>query len=172
MKLVFLRPDSIDELDNFLAIGAYEKIWQEDEKRIVERLKHYTGLDFAQDTIEVVAHAGQSMSGYSGVPMQLNIYNDTIVKKRCALIHELGHRLLFGHGLYAPDTGDAKDSDEIRVLLFQGDVLNDLYGSEEYAYWADTEPGHRTEEHIQDMRYVLSLSKAERGRVLKKLLAK
>lgn len=110
------------------------------------------------------------MSGKSGVPMRLNVHNDTFIKKRNALIHELAHRLLFGNGLYAPDNSDPTDNDEIRVLLFQGDIILDLYGNNDYAYWASTDPLTHPKDHQSNMHYVLSLTKEERSARLNSII--
>jgi len=83
--------------------------------------------------------------------------------KKNALIHELAHRLLFGHDLYAPDEYSQEDNDEIRALLIQGDVINDIYGKANYSSWASFDPNEHTKEYIKDLRYVLSLSKEKRS---------
>lgn len=167
MKLSFKYPeDPIGQFEEMLAVKAYETIWQEDGERIIERFKHYTGLDFVQDEIGVIAHNGMSMSGMAGKPMRLSIWNKTLTEKRNALTHELAHRLLFGHGLYAEPETDT-DNDEIRVLLFQGNVLMDLYGKEAYDYWSNKSHNKFTEEHLKDLSYVLSLAKDDRMRIIK-----
>lgn len=171
VTLRFIYPQQFESLEIMLSTKVYEDIWTSDGAKIVERFKHYTGLQFQQDTIEVMVHEGQSMSGKDGVPMRLSVQNDSLVKKRNAIIHELAHRLLFGNGLYAPNENDPTDNDEIRVLLFQGDVIHDLYGPDDFEYWANTDPIKHTEEHLQDLQYVLSLPKQERIKTLQKLIA-
>lgn len=172
MQLVFKYPEGFDSLEILLATQAYEAIWQSDGPKILERFAHYTGLEFQQDTIEVKVHGGQSMSGKDGAPMRLNVRNDTLIKKRNALIHELAHRLLFGNGLYAPEDSNPTDNDEIRVMLFQGDVINDIYGQADYEYWANADPDERTGDHLKDLQYVLSLSEEGRVKTLRGLIAK
>ncbi len=169
MKLVFRYPSQLDSLDILLGTKAYENIWEQDGERIIERFKHYTDLDFQQDKIEVIVHEEQSMSGMNNVPMRLNMNNKTIIEKRCAFVHELAHRLLFGNGLYALEENDT-DNDEIRVLLFQGDVLRDLYGQEAYDYWSGTTSNEHLAEHKANLDYVLSLSSNERSATLRNLI--
>lgn len=70
-------------------------LWlREDGARIERCLESCTGLRFQQRMIEATVHEGQSMSGTTTRPMRLNIRNNTLNKKRIALVHELGHRLL------------------------------------------------------------------------------
>lgn len=167
MRLIFKYPeDPLGQFEEMLATKNYETIWQEDGERIIERFKHYTGLDFVQDEIEVIAHDGMSMSGMDGKPMRLSIWNKTLTEKRSALTHELAHRLLFGHGLYAEPETDT-DNDEIRVLLFQGEVLRNLYSEEVYDYWSSRSHSKFSDEHMKDLRYVLSLSKDDRTRIIR-----
>lgn len=172
LKLTFSYPtDLFGQFEILLATKAYEMIWQEDGDRIIERFKHYTGLEFAQDEIEVKAHDGMSMSGMAGKPMRLSIWNKSLTERRNALTHELAHRLLFGHGLYAePETNT--DNDEIRALLFQGDVLQDLYGQAAYDYWANKSPNKLTDEHLKDLNYVLTLTKDERIGMIREITGK
>lgn len=170
MKVLFLYPEKIESMEILLATKAYEAIWINDGIKITDLFTQYTNLNFQQDLIEVTAHKGQSMSGKDGVPMRLNVYNDTLIKKRNAFVHEFAHRLLFGNGLYAPDNLNPKDNDEIRVLLFQGDVLKSLYGKEDYDYWASLDPDMHTEEHLRDMRYVLSLTEDERAKTIHNII--
>lgn len=170
MKLIFIYPAGIENLELFLATHAYEDIWNQDGSRIIKQMCHYTHLDFLQPEIEVLVHDGQSMSGMKGVPMRLSVHNTSLFEKRNALIHELSHRLLFGNNKYAPqDTPE--DNDEIRTLLFQGDVLYDLYGQVAYDSWSKLGPLQHTEDYIQDLRYVLSLSREQRHEKLHSLLS-
>lgn len=172
MQLVFKHPEKLDNLEILLATKGYEDIWLSDGAKIIERLEHYTGLKFQQDVIEVAVHDGQSMSGKTGMPMRLNMNNHTLAKKRLALIHELAHRLLFGNGLYAPDDVGPLEDDEFRVMLFEGDVIKDLYGEEEYEYWSCTDPEERVSEHIERINRILSLSKEKRLKMLHEIIAK
>lgn len=170
MQLIFHYPEELDSLELMLAVKAYENIWQSDGLQIQERFSYYTGLRFQQEEIEVIVHDAQSMSGKDGVPMHLNVRNNTIIKKRNALIHELAHRLLFGNGLYALNNTDPTDNDEIRVLLFQGDVINDLYGNIDYTYWKNIDSAEQNKDHLGDLHYALSLSKNERLKTIQKII--
>ena len=170
MKLVFDNPGKIESLEIMLATKAYEDIWRQDHKKILELFKKYTGLQFQQDEIHVIVHDGQSMSGMDGKPMRLNWHNRPLVEKRNALVHELAHRLLFGNGLYAPES-EGPDGDEIRVFLFQGDVLMDLYGEEVYSFWANSDPATQTEDHIRIINSVIHLSKKRRRGKIKQFVA-
>lgn len=171
MQLLFRYPSSPEPSEITIATRVYKDIWQSDSKNIIERFENYTGLHFQQEKIEVLIHDGQSMSGMDGVPMRLNVNIDTIIKKRSALLHELAHRLLFGNGLYAPDEASLVDNDEIRVLLFQGDVLRDLYGESDYSFWADLDPNLHTDDHLKDLRSVLYLSRAERSATIRRIVS-
>ncbi|MEI6481620.1 MAG: hypothetical protein WCO19_04970 [Candidatus Saccharibacteria bacterium] len=171
MRLLFKYPSGSESLEIILATKAYESIWKSDGGNIIERFAQYTGLHFQQDEIEVIVHDGQSMSGKDGVPMRLNVRNNTLITKRNALIHELAHRLLFGNRLYAPDDTNPTDNDEIRVLLFQGSVINDLYGEPDYLFWANLDPDQHTFDHLKDLRYVLSMSKEEQRAKIKSIIA-
>ncbi len=171
MQLIFEHPNDSGSLETLLVTKAYESIWQEDDQKITDLFTQYTGLHFQQDEIKVKIHDGQSMSGMDGVPMRLNVRNDTLVKKRNALIFLLAYRLLSGNGMLAPDDADPLENDDIRVLLFQGDVIRDLYGEDDYSSWANMDPDERTEDHIKNLRYVLSMSKDERSAKIKDIIA-
>jgi len=168
MKLVFDYPVSFDALDTMLATKAYENIWLTDGEKIVQALEKFSGLRFQQDEIHAIVHNGLSASGMDGVPMRLNIQNTLLNEKRNALVHELAHRLLFGNGLYAPD--DDADADEVRVFLFQGDVLRDVFGAGMYAFWADLDPDTHSEDHRRLIAPILKLSQAERQAMIKKFV--
>ena len=79
--------------------------------------------------------------------MYLNMYNDTLTKQQ-----------------------NAVDNYEIRAHLFQGAAMYDLYGETNYLFWPNLDPTVRTEDHLKDMRYVLSLSKEERSAKLKNIM--
>lgn len=166
MNLVFDYPKPMKSLGVTLATKAYADIWQQDGAHLVRSMEMRTGLQFQQDQIHVIVHDGQSMSGMDGRPMRLNIRNRTLVEKQCVLVHELCHRLLFGNGLYAPES-EGPEADETRVLLFQGDVLRDVYGDEVYSSWANLDPEEHTAEYIRTLSAVLSLSPAERQAKIK-----
>lgn len=153
-----------------MATKAYEDIWKQDGIQIVSLFKSYTGLEFQQNTIDVIIHIGQSWSGMASKPMRLNARNMTLSEKRSALIHELAHRLLFGNGLFAPEENN-DDGDEINVYLFQGDVLRDLYGNEAYNSWASLDSNIHTEDHLRPLRYVLSLTSSQRKKQIKDIIA-
>jgi len=161
MRLIFDYPTDFDSLEIMLATKAYETIWQQDGERIVQSMEQHTGLHFKQDEIHVTVHDGQSMSGMDGVPMRLNVRNASLNEKRNALVHELAHRLLFGNGLYAPD-GEGPDADEIRVFLFQGDVLEQVYGREVYDFWADVSTDTHSPDHGRLVSPILALTSLER----------
>jgi hypothetical protein len=161
MKLIFDYPATLDSLELMLTTKAYEDIWLQDGKHMVDLFHKYTALQFQQDEIHVRVHDGQSMSGKDGVPMRLNVHNKSLNEKRNALIHELGHRLLFGNGLYAPE-GEGPDADEIRVFLFQGEVLKELYGQEVYDWWANPDSTTHSEDHARIISKVLVLTPEQR----------
>jgi hypothetical protein len=170
MKLVFQYPKNTDNLELILATKAYEDIWEQDGKRISELFTRYTGLEFQQDTIKVIVQYGNSWSGYANKPMRLSVKNTSIIEKQNALVHELGHRLLFGNGISTP-IDDKSSEEEIRVYLFQGEVLKNLYGAETYKYWANTSSTEHVEEHIQPLKYVLGLTKKERQKKIRQIIS-
>lgn len=173
MKLTFIYPSDLTQFDTIVTSAAYEAIWKADGDKIQQAFKKNTGLEFQQDEIKVVIHDGQSMSGTLEKPMQLNIQNRSLEKRRLALIHELGHRLLSGNNIGAEgEEGDTAfiEEEHKRLYLFLGDSIADLYGQELYDEWANTDSEDISSEHLIPLKYALSFSRPERREKLKYLI--
>lgn len=103
------------------AAGEYRQIWDEEGARIVAAMEQVTGVEFPGSAIEVIVHRGPPMTSYDGRTIRMRA-GYSLLYKRAAFVHELGHRLSF----LLPRTAELDDH---RVLdLFLYDVWTDLYG--------------------------------------------
>jgi len=168
MKLLFIYPKDRMNLGLTLATAAYEKIWLKDGERIQQVLARYTGLHFQQKEIRVEVHDGVSLSGTLDTPMRLNLRNDTLHLKCFALIHELGHRLLSGNGIGSKEEDDDEfvEEEHMRLYLFEGEVIQALYGNGVYAEWSRL----RKENDTTAYEWASRLTVAERQTYLRRMV--
>lgn len=97
LKIKFVPKNS--SADFLKATKEYKNIWEKDGGKIVKKFEELSGLHFIEKEITAVVFEGISNSGVVNVsPMKLRASND-YDHKVAALTHELGHRLLFGHGV-------------------------------------------------------------------------
>ena len=169
MKLTFLYPKDRLEFDLIMPTASYEKIWKEDSERIQRIFEKHTGLKFQQKEIKVKVHHDTSWSGTLTKPMRLNTQNFTLITRRFALIHELGHRLLSGNQLGSQEEDEEKyiEEEHKRLYLFEGDVFKDLYGTEAFREWSTI----RQERDTKAFEWAYGFSKKERQQKLKHLIA-
>lgn len=106
------------------AAGEYRQIWSQDGDRIIKTFTEVTGLDFKQESIEVIVYEGPSFSGNRTKPMKLRASLDYEVKQG-TLLHELAHRLI------SPLPQRIETLDEHQTLnLYLYDVWSGLYGQD------------------------------------------
>ena len=118
MKITFV-PDS--DLSNFIeGVNEYEEIWREHGLDIVKAWEKVTGLTFKETFINATVFNKPSFSH----PLSLNCRPNK-ERKTSILVHELGHRLLYGRQVEIP-----KDSLENHKVLFLvlKDVFIELFG--------------------------------------------
>lgn len=121
MKINF-HPDS-DALDVSHAISEYQRIWSIDGERIVAVWQEVTRLTFKETEINaVVFEAGPSRSH----PLSLRASLD-YERKKSVLVHEIGHRLLYGRTVQ-PDFSSLENHKTLFLVLHE--VLVRLYGSD------------------------------------------
>jgi len=168
MRLLFIYPKDRLDIGLTLPTAAYEKIWRDDSERIQRVFEEYTGLRFQQDEIRVGVHDGVSTSGTLSAPMRLNSRNATVNLRRFALVHELGHRLLSGNGLGSQEDDEDKfvEEEHKRLYLFEGDVVQALYGQDVYREWSRL----RKERDQSTYEWLSGLSPRERQRLLKRMI--
>lgn len=119
MKIRF-RADS-DAEDFSYAISEYETIWNEQGEKIVAAWEETTGLQFKETVVNaIVFSAGPSHSH----PLSLRA-NLEFEQKQSVLVHELGHRLLYGR-VEQPDFSSLENHKTLFLVLFE--VLEKLYG--------------------------------------------
>ena len=119
MLSIHFYPDSDDE--KFAsAVREYVDIWQKDGERIVRAWEQRTGLKFAESSINSIVFNGISHSH----PLSLR-YDLSLEIKRTTLVHELGHRILFGRRKQKP-IDSLENHKHLYLVLY--DVLIDLYG--------------------------------------------
>ena len=147
---------------NFVsATEEYKTIWSADSGKIIQAIESTTALEFEEKRIAVLVFEGVSSSGKNANDlMKLRASYSTEVKK-CTLIHELSHRLLFG---FKFDTSE----DGHKILnLFLFDVWKQLYGEEFANKMVDVE-SQRTDMYKNAWKYALSMTPDERKEAFSK----
>ncbi len=158
--------DFIPEAGKFNeAAGKYDKLWLKEGAKIVEVMEDISGLEFDEDdTLKVVVYEGPSYSGDLTRPMKMRASYPEYVKIG-TLIHELGHRLIYG-------TKRTEEIDEHRALfLILYDIWSALYGKE----FADKNVAVENKrkgiyDYESAWKWALSFSKKERSELFKSLL--
>lgn len=80
-----------DSKDFESATKEYEQIWKEDGARIVSVWEKSTNLKFVETYVNAIVFHHISRSH----PLSLR-YDIPFERKKSVLVHELGHRILFG----------------------------------------------------------------------------
>ncbi len=109
------------------AIAEYQGIWESDGCRIMAALRKFSGLEFEEDFINVLVcnqRKSQSHPLLLGADLDLD-------GKRCTLMHELGHRIMYKKR-NLNHVHDVKDSFEthVHLNLFLYDAWAEVYGKE------------------------------------------
>lgn len=125
-----------DFIDVSEAVVVYQEIWQKDGEQIIEAWERVTGLAFRESFINAIVFSAASRSH------PLSLRSDLSEKqKRAALVHELGHRIIFGRRKNVPmDTLENHKG----VYLLYYDVLIELYGKEDADAIVQFESGLRS----------------------------
>jgi hypothetical protein len=151
-KITFY-PDS-DVKDFSRGVEEYEKLWKLDGEKIILAWEKMTGLRFRELFINAVFSDGISHSH----PLSLR-YRDNHNRNKSILIHELGHRILSGHGT---KQGDSLYNRKFLFLVLY-DLYVELYGEQfakETVAWDSNLPGP---EYKEAWDWALSLTKEERS---------
>ena len=109
-----------DREDFSPAIQAYQSIWKQDGEKIVAVWETTADLTFQESEINAVVFRGISHSH----PMALRDNLDT-ERKKSVLVHELGHRLLYGR-VNQPNFSSLENHKTLFLVLY--DVFVALYG--------------------------------------------
>jgi hypothetical protein len=165
LKIKFITEDSSPEF--IKASEEYINIWEKDGQRIAKKFKELSGLDFVEKEITVVIFEGISNSGVVNVfPMKLRASND-YNHKIATLTHELGHRLLFAHGVKKTGLGIHQILD---LILY--DLWFDLYGKK----FADEQVRRESERknpvapYKECWEWVLEKTREERNKFFLKII--
>lgn len=114
----------IEPKPEFIAAAQeYDSFWKQDGKRILDTFKEITGYSYPENNVRVIVYDGYSYTGLDeSTPIHMR-YSYPFDAKKAALIHELGHRHLFG-----VDTGEYDGHQVLDLFLY--DVWTKLYGKE------------------------------------------
>ncbi len=144
------------------ATKEYENIFEKDGQRIIKAFEEIGGKKFKEGEIDVLIYEGVSSSGRENEPMKLRASYPHDVKK-ATLIHELGHRFLFG----CEDKEKEFDSHQILFLILY-DIWTKLYGIKFANEQVKVESGRKGHyDYEKTWLWTLNLSKEERKRVFK-----
>ncbi|MBP9778865.1 MAG: hypothetical protein KBD25_06770 [Rickettsiaceae bacterium] len=107
-----------------LAANEYSKIWQEDGAKITEIIETISKIKFIEHEINAIIFEGRSYSN----PLQLRT-SYSLETKRCALTHELCHRICKANKLTLVNHNDTALLGAHKVIfLILFDVIKELYG--------------------------------------------
>lgn len=118
MKIKFIADSDLGNYSQ--AITEYQQIWEEPGVKIVEVWEELTKLSFRESEINAVVFNGISHSH----PLSLRDNIDTN-RKKSVLVHELGHRLLYGR-VIQPNYSSLENHKTLFLVLY--DVFVELFG--------------------------------------------
>ncbi|MCI0619948.1 hypothetical protein L0Y40_02875 [Candidatus Wolfebacteria bacterium] len=140
------------------AADEYREIWKQGGAAIVQAFEKVSGLSFTEERIGAVVYEGVSFSGRSPNDIMKLRASYPYNTKKATLVHELGHRLLFGI--------DGKDlnTDSHRMLfLILYDVWVELYGKAFADEQVKVESSRKGLHNYEEAwRWVLSLTREKR----------
>ncbi len=160
-------PES-DRVDYTEGVKEYEQIWKDEGERIINKWEEVTGLKFKETEINAIIGPFRSCSH----PLTLR-FNLPFKQKHAVLVHEIGHRILFGNTIHKHTLHTHKI-----LFLVLWDVFIELYGQElldvsisfdkdrEMALSSDSRP--YTEAWDWSMQYK---TKEERQEMFRKILS-
>ena len=154
-------------LELIKATKEYQKIWKKEGKRIIGKMEAISGLNFGEKEIKAIVFEGVSHSGRANVsPMKLRASYQNDLKK-AALIHELGHRLLSGHGVKSKGLS----SHQILYLILY-DIWRDLYGKEFADQQVEIESRRKNPvaPYRESWQWALSKSRVERKKAFAQII--
>ena len=161
-------------LEHMLALGRYQKFWDEYKDKVEQSFYNQTGLKFKQKKITVKAiDKGTSRAGNSHSPMELSINKVIMAEAGANLLHELAHRLVIGNGI------DTNDEDRAWVYhchryidLFLYDVWVDVLGKKAADKALSQERTNTYDYYRKAWDWAMSMSFEERQQKLKHLINK
>lgn len=162
---IYFYPDTnLPELVS--ATKEYEKIWQEEGKRIIQTIEKLSLLKFSEQQIYAIVYEGVSQSH----PLLLRASYPKEVKK-ATLIHELCHRFLGNNSIRAKaPTLVARELEahkQIDLILY--DTWCSLYG-ERFARENVEIESSRREVYQQAWHWALSFSLSDRQEKFQELV--
>jgi len=149
-----------DDKDLKEAANEYQRIWDEEGRRIVRAIEKISGLKIKEKVINAIVFEGISYSR----PLSLRASYPTDIKKG-TLVHELCHRLMSGNFpqrkviIKDYEAWSLKNHKNINLVLY--DIWVDLYGKEVADRNVEVESG-RKPLYKKAWDWALVLSKEER----------
>ncbi len=159
------HPES-DEPAFVLAAAEYRRLWEAHGDEVVESFAAATGLRFGEPALDAVVFEGMSQSH----PLRLRASYDHETKL-ATLIHELAHRLVYGHARpsLASDRSSQERQNHELIDLFLFDVWAELYGEAFAKRQVETE-SERRPMYREAWRDALAIDRASRTAKLRGLL--
>jgi hypothetical protein len=147
------------------AVRAYEAIWEEYGRRIVNALESRSCLRFTETSVSAIVADAVSNSGGPEHPMRLRATYAPEVK-RSTLVHELGHRHLWQLEKRLDDVDGHKT-----LYLILDLVWEDVWGAEFASSRVRDESDWRARyDYAAAWSWVRSLAPSERIRLWRQLL--
>ena len=164
-KLIINFEPLLNEKELVDATREYEKIWQEESKKIIEAFEKVGRLKFLENEIKVIVYEGISRSGMNeSDPMRLRASYSSDIKK-ATLIHELGHRFLFRF-----DNKKQNFDDHQILFLILYDIWTELYGREYADHQVLIESARKgVYDYEKTWKWAIDLGKKKRAKMFKQI---
>lgn len=168
MEIEFI-PES-DKEGFIKAAEEYKNIWEKEGERIMAKFEEISGLKFIESKITAIVFEGISNSGIIDVsPMKLRA-SYPLKEKKATLIHELGHRLLFQHGIKR----SKKLGNHQILYLILYDIWVDLYGKDFADQQVETESNRKNPKapYKECWQWALQKTREERAKCFLEIIKK
>lgn len=168
IALDFMADSDLEGAAYTEAAQEYQSLWTAEGSRIVSALEGTTALRFQESYVHAVVYSGISQSH----PLCLRAEYPPEVKLG-TLIHELGHRLVYGarHPAVRVSSDDRPSSEDVHKVLnlFLFDVWTDLYG-EDFAQAQVAVERARTTMYASAWDWALDFDRATRAELFRRTL--
>ncbi len=167
LKINFYPESDLKDFNE--AVKIFQQIWTDEGEKIISKWEEITGLKFVETEINAVVADLKSCSH----PLTLRYSNEFDIKKS-ALIHELGHRILYKRKSSAGNKTTFERHKFLFLVLY--DVFHELYGkdfTEKIIAW-DSELGKDTGQSMYESAWQWALeykTKEERQKTFKEILS-
>lgn len=153
--------------------NEYAIIWDHEGNHIIETFEKITKLLFNEKKVKVEIgkgdEQGENSAGKSVKDPMILRYDSR--SKIGTLLHELAHRLIMEHTVFAKCREKFKLDDEHRLIdLFLFEVFESLYGKEAALLRIEYEKTFKDPKFLESWEWALKLTQIQRSSLLKKII--